>query len=170
MHSKGTNQMINRRHFLVSSSAIVMCAVTPIKCFAAFEISHSEKVWRKLLTPAQFAILRKWKTERAFTNSLYGEKSNLLRESRAGTYNCAACNLPLYSSEKKYDSGTGWPSFSAPIDGNVDYRDDRYFLKILVEVHCKRCGGHLGHVFDDGPQPTGKRHCINGLALTFEEN
>ena len=79
MHSKRTNQMINRRHFLICSSAIVMCAVTPIKCFAAFEISHSEKVWRKLLTPAQFAILRKWKTERAFTNSLYGEKSNLLR-------------------------------------------------------------------------------------------
>ena len=143
--------------------------MNPMKCLAAFEISHSEKTWRKLLTPAQFAILRNWKTERAFSNSLYGEKSDLLRENREGTYNCAGCDLPLYESKKKYDSGTGWPSFWAPITGNVDYRDDRYFLKLLTEVHCKRCGGHLGHVFDDGPRPTGKRHCINGLALIFKE-
>ena len=161
--------MINRRCFLIASSVLAFGLITPMKCLAVFEISHSEKTWRKLLTPAQFAILREWKTERAFSNSLYGERSYLLKENREGTYNCAGCDLPLYRSKNKYDSGTGWPSFWTSIIGNVDYRDDRYFLKLLTEVHCKRCGGHLGHVFDDGPKPTGKRHCINGLALVFKE-
>ena len=162
--------MLNRRRFLISSFVFTIGTINPMKCLAAFEIAYSEKTWRKLLTPAQFAILRKWKTERPFSNSLYGEKSDLLREDREGTYNCVGCDLPLYESKTKYDSGTGWPSFWAPITVNVNYRKDWNFVKLLTEAHCNRCGGHLGHVFDDGPKSTGKRHCINGLALIFRES
>ncbi|MDW4550416.1 peptide-methionine (R)-S-oxide reductase MsrB [Defluviimonas sp. D31] len=125
-----------------------------------FEITRSEAEWRKLLTPAQYRVLREEATERAYTSPLNDEK-------RAGTYYCAGCDLPLYSSETKYDSGTGWPSFWEPLPDAVGTKPDWGLLGRRTEVHCRRCGGHLGHVFDDGPKPTGKRYCMNGLALVF---
>jgi peptide-methionine (R)-S-oxide reductase len=127
---------------------------------ATFEIEKSDAEWRKLLTPEQHAILRQHGTERPGT-------SPLNKEYRTGTYLCAGCALPLFRSETKFDSGTGWPSFWAPIQGAVGTAvDDSYFMR-RTEVHCRRCGGHLGHVFDDGPKPTGFRYCINGAALKF---
>jgi peptide-methionine (R)-S-oxide reductase len=125
-----------------------------------FGITHTEEEWRKLLTPEQFAVLRQEATERAFT-------SELLHEKRKGTFTCAGCELDLFSSATKFESGTGWPSFYKPLRGAVDTTTDRTLMMERIEVHCRRCGGHLGHVFDDGPRPTGLRYCINGLALHF---
>jgi len=125
-----------------------------------FEITHSEEEWRKLLSPEQFYILRQHGTERAGT-------SPLDKEHRTGTFACAGCDLPLFLSTTKYDSGTGWPSFWAPIEGAIGTSEDRSFFAVRTEVHCRRCGGHLGHVFDDGPPPTGLRYCMNGVALVF---
>ncbi|HEX7813374.1 MAG TPA: peptide-methionine (R)-S-oxide reductase MsrB [Burkholderiales bacterium] len=126
----------------------------------SFEISRPDAEWRKLLSPAQYAVLRKQNTERPFS-------SPLDKEHRAGTFACAGCKLPLYSSRTKFDSGTGWPSFWAPIDDAVRTSEDNLFGMKRTEVHCRRCGGHLGHVFDDGPPPTGLRYCMNGIAMTF---
>ena len=125
-----------------------------------FEVTHSEAEWRRLLSPAQYRVLREEDTERAFTSPLNDEH-------RDGTFHCAGCDLPLYASATKYDSGTGWPSFWKPLDNAVATRADWGILGRRTEVHCRRCGGHLGHVFNDGPKPTGKRYCMNGLALTF---
>lgn len=125
-----------------------------------FEVTKSEEEWKKILTREQFSVLRKEGTEPPGTSSLLAEK-------REGTFNCAACDLPLYSSDTKYESGTGWPSFWEALPDSVSYREDNSLFMRRTEVHCRRCGGHLGHVFDDGPQPTGKRHCINGVALKF---
>jgi peptide-methionine (R)-S-oxide reductase len=125
-----------------------------------FEINKPEAEWRKLLTPEAFRVLRKHGTERAGS-------SPLDKEYGRGTYLCAGCDLPLYTSETKYDSRTGWPSFSAPIEGAIRTSTDRSFFSVRTEVHCRRCGGHLGHVFEDGPAPTGLRYCMNGAALTF---
>ncbi|HEY9634559.1 MAG TPA: peptide-methionine (R)-S-oxide reductase MsrB [Coleofasciculaceae cyanobacterium] len=125
-----------------------------------FEITKSEEEWRKILTPEQFHVLRKHGTERAHT-------SPLDKQYAKGTFVCAACDLPLFSSETKFNSGTGWPSFFDPLEGAIDTSVDRAFFMTRVEVHCHRCGGHLGHVFDDGPAPTGKRYCMNGVALKF---
>ncbi|MDV3000858.1 MAG: Peptide methionine sulfoxide reductase MsrB [Chroococcopsis gigantea SAG 12.99] len=125
-----------------------------------FTIAKTEAEWQKILTPEQFKVLRKHGTERAHTSPLdkqYGK----------GTYVCAGCDLPLFSSETKFDSGTGWPSFYAPLEKAVGTSIDRAFFMTRTEVHCSRCGGHLGHVFDDGPAPTGKRYCMNGVALKF---
>ncbi|PIG93660.1 peptide-methionine (R)-S-oxide reductase [Gloeocapsopsis sp. IPPAS B-1203] len=125
-----------------------------------FEIEKAEAEWRETLTPEQFRVLRQHGTERARTSPLdkqYGK----------GTYVCAGCNLPLFTSETKFDSGTGWPSFYAPIEGAVATSIDRTLFMTRVEVHCRRCGGHLGHVFNDGPKPTGKRYCMNGVAMKF---
>ncbi len=125
-----------------------------------FEIVKTDEEWRAILTDAEYEVLRQEKTERAFT-------SDLLHEERAGTFTCAGCDLPLYSSKAKYDSGTGWPSFWKPLPNAVATRTDYKLFLPRTEVHCRRCGGHLGHVFDDGPPPTGKRYCMNGVALDF---
>ena len=126
------------------------------------KIEKTESEWRKILTPEQFRILRKAGTERAGT-------SPLDREKRKGVFHCAGCDLDLYPSETKYDSGTGWPSFYAPIAENrIGTSTDYKLIFPRTEVHCARCEGHLGHIFDDGPPPTGQRHCLNGLALTFK--
>lgn len=126
----------------------------------AFEISYSPEEWRQRLTPAQFRVLREHDTEPPFSSPLNDEK-------RAGTFHCAGCGQALFSSETKYDSGTGWPSFWRPIEGAVGTRPDRSLFMTRTEVHCSRCGGHLGHVFEDGPPPTGLRYCMNGVAMEF---
>jgi peptide-methionine (R)-S-oxide reductase len=125
-----------------------------------FEIVRSQAEWRAQLTPEQYRVLRDHGTERAGT-------SPLDKEYGRGTYHCAGCDLALLSSEAKFDSRTGWPSFWAPLDGAVGTSTDRSFFTVRTEVHCQRCGGHLGHVFEDGPRPTGLRYCMNGVALKF---
>ncbi|MCB1549192.1 MAG: peptide-methionine (R)-S-oxide reductase MsrB [Hyphomicrobiaceae bacterium] len=125
-------------------------------------VRKSDAEWRSLLTPEQFHVLRKHGTERAFTSPLNHEK-------RAGTFKCAGCGQPLFASDTKFDSGTGWPSFHSPASTTaVTEHDDSSFFMRRTEVRCARCDGHLGHVFPDGPRPTGLRYCINGVALTFE--
>jgi peptide-methionine (R)-S-oxide reductase len=126
-----------------------------------FEVTKSEEEWRRALTPEQYHVLREHGTERPGTCAL-------LHEKRAGTFNCAGCGLPLFKSGPKFESGTGWPSFFEPIDGAIRTTVDRSYFMERTEVHCRRCGGHLGHVFPDGPPPTGLRYCINGVALNFE--
>lgn len=125
---------------------------------AAWKLSESQ--WRQRLKPQVFAVLRLHNTEPPFSSPLDHEK-------RAGTFSCAGCALALFSSKTKFDSGTGWPSFYRPLPAAVDTSSDYELLEPRTEVHCHRCGGHLGHVFNDGPQPTGLRYCMNGLALTF---
>jgi peptide-methionine (R)-S-oxide reductase len=126
----------------------------------SFEITKTEEEWRKILTPEQFQVLRKHGTERSHT-------SPLDKQYAKGTYACAGCGLPLFSSETKFNSGTGWPSFFDPLQDAIAISVDKKFFMTRVEVHCRRCGGHLGHVFDDGPAPTGKRYCMNGVSLNF---
>jgi peptide-methionine (R)-S-oxide reductase len=125
-----------------------------------FPVTLSEDEWRRKLSAAQYRVLREHGTERAGTSPLdkeYGE----------GVYHCAGCGQPLFSSGCKFNSRTGWPSFSAPLDNAVETDTDRSFFMTRTEVHCSRCGGHLGHVFDDGPQPSGQRYCMNGVSLDF---
>jgi len=125
-----------------------------------FEITKTEDEWHKVLTPEQFHVLRKHGTERAGT-------SPLDKTYDSGTYVCAGCDLPLFKSDTKFNSGTGWPSFYTPIADAIETSTDKSLLMTRVEVHCRRCGGHLGHVFNDGPRPTGQRFCMNGVALKF---
>jgi peptide-methionine (R)-S-oxide reductase len=120
----------------------------------------SDAEWRKRLDAAQYDVLRKHGTERAGTSPLNHEK-------RKGTFACAGCDLPLFSSDTKFESGTGWPSFYQPLPNAIETTTDRSFFMSRTEVHCKRCAGHLGHVFDDGPKPTGLRYCMNGVAMKF---
>ena len=117
--------------------------------------------WRKTLTPDQFHVLREHGTERPGTSPLNAEK-------RRGTFACAGCGQRLFASDTKFESGTGWPSFFAPLEGAVETKTDRSLFMTRIEVHCAKCGGHLGHVFPDGPRPTGERYCMNGVALKFE--
>lgn len=166
----------SRRVFLLSATAaaaavaagLVPRLVRPARAEDArhantpehFEVAYSDAEWRKRLTPGQYEILRNEGTERPYSSPLNDEH-------RAGTFSCAGCALPLFSSRTKFDSHTGWPSFWTPLEHAVGTRTDTTFGMVRTEVHCRRCGGHLGHVFDDGPKPTGLRYCMNGLAMTF---
>jgi peptide-methionine (R)-S-oxide reductase len=141
-------------HYLTGSSRIMTTSNS------GFEINKTEQEWRNILTPEQFHVLRKHGTERAHTSPLDKQYAD-------GTYVCAACEQPLFSSETKFNSGTGWPSFYAPIEGAIAISVDKSLFMTRIEVHCSRCGGHLGHVFEDGPAPTGERYCMNGVALKF---
>ena len=127
-----------------------------------FPIQKSEEEWRRQLDPLQYNVLRKHSTERAFTSPLNDEK-------RPGLFLCAGCGEPLFDAATKFESGTGWPSFWQPLSDGVGTTTDRSFFMTRTEVHCAKCGGHLGHVFPDGPAPTGQRYCMNGAALKFEE-
>lgn len=127
---------------------------------ATYPVSKSEQEWLKQLGAEQYRVLREHGTERPFT-------SPLNKEHRGGAFVCAGCEQEVFASDTKFDSGTGWPSFFKPVDGGVATSEDRSFLMTRTEVHCARCGGHLGHVFEDGPKPTGLRYCINGVSLNF---
>jgi len=165
--------MITRRRFIaagivgaVATFSSACTTVTPSAAVNAeapltFEVTHTDAEWQKLLTPEQYATLRHEATE------LPGS-SPLLNEERPGTFDCAGCDLPLFSSTTKFDSGTGWPSFWAPLENAVGTKSDTTLGMTRTAVYCRRCGGHLGHLFDDGPKPTGLRYCMNGVALTFK--
>ena len=162
---------MTRRDFLLGGTAAVALASgatvlwrmgKPAAAVAApFEIGKTDEEWRALLTPEQFAVLRQEDTEPAGSSPLNNEK-------RKGIFHCAGCDLATYSSEAKYESGTGWPSFWQSLPDAIGTKEDNTLFMTRTEVHCRRCGGHFGHIFDDGPPPTGKRHCLNGLALTFK--
>ncbi|WP_108815132.1 peptide-methionine (R)-S-oxide reductase MsrB [Loktanella sp. Alg231-35] len=149
---------MNRRTFTLTALA---SAAAPAALQAQqFEITRTDAEWRAMLTDAQYRVMRNEGTERAGSSPLdknYAE----------GTYFCRGCDLALYPSATKYDSGTGWPSFYDNLPGAIGTKPDRILLRVRTEVHCRRCGSHLGHIFDDGPQPTGKRHCLNGVSLVF---
>ncbi len=159
--------MVDRRLLLMGARALALLAglrwlipAGDVEAAGSFEIDKSDSEWRRILSKAQYEVLRLHRTEIPGSSPLNAEK-------RQGTFACAACELPLFSSQTKYDSKTGWPSFYAPLPNALGTATDRTLLISRTEVHCRRCGGHLGHVFEDGPPPTGLRYCINGVALKF---
>ncbi|MFJ6326118.1 MULTISPECIES: peptide-methionine (R)-S-oxide reductase MsrB [Hyphomicrobiales] len=156
--------MVNRRHVLTGAGLGILALRFGFtgRAIAAesFAVSHTDAEWQKLLSADQYSVLRKEGTEYPFT-------SPLLKEHRKGNFACAGCEQDAFSSTTKFESGTGWPSFWVPLDGAVATTTDTSFGMARTEVHCSRCGGHLGHVFDDGPKPTGLRYCMNGVAMTF---
>ncbi|MGP0090793.1 MAG: peptide-methionine (R)-S-oxide reductase MsrB [Xanthobacteraceae bacterium] len=160
--------MLTRRTlFLAGASALALIGASRLvsrpsaaSAVETFEVTHSDAEWRKLLTSAQYSVLRQEGTERPYS-------SPLNHETRAGAFACAGCDLDLFSSKTKFDSHTGWPSFWQPLEHAVGTTQDTTFGMTRTAVHCRRCGGHLGHVFDDGPKPTGLRYCMNGVAMNF---
>jgi len=172
MSKQETHGLLTRRQIIATASVFgfgfLLSMLRPIFTGEAraadaesFEVTHTDAEWRSLLTPQQYRVLRAEGTEFPFSSPLDHEK-------RQGVYACAGCGLDLFSSDTKYDSGTGWPSFWKPLPHAVNTRRDYSLGVPRDEVHCRRCGGHLGHVFDDGPQPTGLRYCMNGVAMTFK--
>jgi len=168
--------MLTRRQLIMASGSAgaVALAIGLLPRFAAnaqtvvedtpietYEVTHTDAEWHALLSDDQFAVLRRGGTERPYSNALNDEHHE-------GIFDCAGCDLPLFSSSTKFDSHTGWPSFWQPLDQAVAIRTDTSFGVLRKEVHCRRCGGHLGHVFTDGPKPTGLRYCMNGVAMTFK--
>ena len=150
--------MMNRRTFALTALA---AATAPAALIAQeFEVTRTEAEWRAMLTDLQYRVMREEATERSGTSPLDKNYAD-------GTYSCRGCDLPLYPSATKYDSGTGWPSFFDSLPNAIGTKPDRKLFSVRTEVHCRRCGSHLGHIFDDGPQPTGKRHCLNGASLVF---
>jgi peptide-methionine (R)-S-oxide reductase len=158
--------MVRRRLLLAGAGAVVVLAGVrwlnggDAEAAGPFEVEKADAEWRRILSKAQYDVLRLHRTEIPGSSALNGEK-------RKGVFACAGCELPLFSSQTKYDSGTGWPSFYEPLANAIGTKTDYALLVPRTEVHCRRCGGHLGHVFDDGPRPTGRRYCINGIALKF---
>jgi peptide-methionine (R)-S-oxide reductase len=166
--------LLNRRNFFVAAAGLAVLGVgvplarrlksgTSLDAVAATPVWNNltEADWKARLTPEQYAVLREENTEPQ-------ESSPLLKEKRKGTFHCAGCDLPAFASETKFDSGTGWPSFYDHLPDAVGTKEDNSYFATRTEVHCSRCGGHFGHVFDDGPKPTGLRYCLNGLALSFK--
>ena len=157
----------DRRSFLalagtgIAGFSLFGCSSAPARAAEKFPVTLSEAEWRKKLSPEAFAVLRKEATERPFSSPLNGIH-------KAGIFSCKGCDQHLYSSKTKFESGTGWPSFWAPLPGAIGTRKDSTLGFSRTEVHCDRCGGHLGHVFNDGPKPTGRRYCMNGVAMTFK--